>query len=60
MSHEVILLNKKAAAAALGIGVRLLEQLVRRGEIAPVRIGDRVLFLRDTLETFARMRRVVQ
>ena len=53
---RAILLNKKTAAASLGIGVRLLEKLVRRGEIFPVRIGDRVLFLRESLEEFARSR----
>jgi|HubBroStandDraft_6_1064221.scaffolds.fasta_scaffold1264961_1 excisionase family DNA binding protein len=56
MSDETILISKKTAAASLGIGVRMLEKLVRRGEITPVRIGDRVLFLRETLEEFARAR----
>jgi Helix-turn-helix domain len=51
---ERILLDKKAAAGLLGIGVRTLDWLVQCGDVQPVRIGRRVLFFRESLETFAR------
>jgi excisionase family DNA binding protein len=53
---EPILLNKKTAAESLGVSVRTLEKLVRRRELLPVRIGDRVLFSRATLLTFVERR----
>jgi excisionase family DNA binding protein len=54
---DPILIGKKEAAASLSISVRFLEKLTRMGKIKPVRIGDRVLFLRDGLEDFARSAR---
>jgi excisionase family DNA binding protein len=53
---EPILLDKKTAAASLGVSVRTLEKLVRRRELSPIRIGDRVLFSRETLLTFVKRR----
>lgn len=52
MNDATILLDKKLAAQSLGISVRMLEKLVSRGEIQPVRIGDRVLFSRADLLNF--------
>jgi excisionase family DNA binding protein len=49
---DSILLDKKTAAEALAISVRMVEKLVRRGDLASVRIGDRVLFRRDDLIDF--------
>jgi len=54
MPRKTILLDKKNAARSLSISEGTLENLVRRGAIKVVRIGDRVLFLRETLEEFAR------
>jgi hypothetical protein len=41
---EPILVSKRAAATALGISVRTLENLMAMREITPRRIGKRVLF----------------
>lgn len=49
-----VLLSRRDAAALLQISVRMLDRLVKAGDIAPVRLGDRVLFLRESLERFAR------
>jgi|HubBroStandDraft_6_1064221.scaffolds.fasta_scaffold1356361_1 excisionase family DNA binding protein len=48
-----ILINKRAAAALLGISVGLLEKQVRLKRIEPVRIGGRVLFRRSDIEEMA-------
>jgi excisionase family DNA binding protein len=50
---EPVVLDKKEAAASLKISVRMLEKLVKAGHIAPVQVGDRVLFRRQSLEEFA-------
>jgi hypothetical protein len=51
--REPLLLNKKAAAFELGISQCSLDNLVRTGQLASVRIGTRVLFLREVLAQFA-------
>lgn len=50
MSASSILVNKKTAAALLGISIGMLDKLVRQGRIDPVRIGRRVLFRRDSID----------
>jgi excisionase family DNA binding protein len=50
MSSAPILVNKKTAAALLGISIGMLDKLVRQGRIDPVRLGRRVLFRRDGIE----------
>jgi len=49
-----ILVDRKGTAALLGISVRTLFDLVRNGELTPVRIGARQLFRRTDLAKFAR------
>ena len=51
---EQLLLSKRSTAAALGISVRTLENLVAVREIVPRRIGTRVLFEAREIERFAR------
>ncbi len=51
MSAFSILVNKKTAALLLGISVGMLDKLVRQGRIEPVRLGRRVLFRRDSIES---------
>ena len=56
-TSEKILLSRHEAAELLGISWRLLDQLVRRGEISFKRVGGpirgRVLFSRSELLRFA-------
>lgn len=51
---ERLLYSKRSTAAALGISVRTLENLVAVLEITPRRIGKRVLFEGREIERFAR------
>ena len=52
------LIDAKAAAAALSIGVRLLWTITANGDLASVRIGRRVLYdPRDLAEFVERNRR---
>jgi len=55
---ELILMNRNDAARALGISIRSLGMLVRKGHLPAVRVGKRVLFLRETLVKFAQSREV--
>jgi excisionase family DNA binding protein len=56
-TSEKILLNRHEAAQLLGISWRMLDNLVRRGEIRIRRVGGpirgRVLFSRQELQRFA-------
>ena len=52
--EKKILISKRESAQLLGLCVRTMEELVRRGELVPRRIGRRVLFRREELERFAR------
>jgi excisionase family DNA binding protein len=54
MTSELILVSRKDACRMLGISIRTLDSLVRRGEIRVRRIGSRVLFERRSLEAFSR------
>lgn len=49
-----LLLDRRAAAKTLCIGVSMLDSLVRRGEIIPVRIGRLPRFSLAELERFVR------
>ncbi len=49
-----ILMSKQESAQALGLCIRTMEELVRRGELTPKRIGRRVPFRREELERFVR------
>ena len=56
-TSEKILLSRHEAAQLLGISWRMLDELVRRGEIRIRRVGGpirgRVLFSRTELQRFA-------
>jgi excisionase family DNA binding protein len=52
-----LLLRVKVAAILLGIGRTTMYELIRRGQIAVVRIGRRTLIHRNDLEEFAQQRR---
>jgi excisionase family DNA binding protein len=56
-TEHKILLNRYEAAQLLGISWRMLDQLVKRGEIRIRRVGGpvrgRVLFCRPELQRFA-------
>jgi excisionase family DNA binding protein len=56
-TSEKILLSRHEAAQLLGISWRMLDELVRRGEIRIRRVGGpirgRVLFCRTELQRFA-------
>ena len=54
-SEKKILISKRESAQLLGLCVRTMEELVRRGELVPRRIGRRVLFRREELERFAKV-----
>jgi excisionase family DNA binding protein len=43
-------LNRKEAAALLGIGVKLLWSKTKANRIPHIRIGGRVLYVREVLE----------
>ena len=51
---DSILVDKRTAAALLGVSPRTVDNLVIRGELSVRRIGRRCLFERRTLERFAR------
>jgi excisionase family DNA binding protein len=53
---EPAALDKKAAAAFLGIGLRTLERLIGRGEIPVVKLGRRVVIRVEALNVFLRAR----
>ncbi len=50
---ERLLLGRKRTAAALDISLRTLDNLVRNRELAPIRIGRRIMFQRSAVERFA-------
>lgn len=52
------LLNRKQAAAQLGIGIRTLDEHVRAGRLVVVRLGKRRLFRQADLELFVSQRTV--
>ena len=50
MTPKSILVSKRETAALLNISVGMVEKLVRKGVLEPVRLGRRVLFRRDAIE----------
>jgi excisionase family DNA binding protein len=46
------LLTRSEVAGCLGISLKTLDGVVRRGEITPLRIGKKVLFPRSQVEEF--------
>jgi excisionase family DNA binding protein len=54
MALEKLLYSRAEAAQVLSISTVSLDRLVKHGELSTVRVGDRVLFNRDTLANFAR------
>ena len=53
---EAAVLDREAAARHLCIGQSTFDREVREGQIAAVRVGQRVLFRREELERFLRER----
>ena len=51
---DVLLLDYRSAADVLGVSVSTLRRLVAAGDVSPVRIGRRSLFLRSDLEELVR------
>jgi excisionase family DNA binding protein len=49
-------LDKKAAAAYLGIGMRTLERLINRGEIPIIKLERRVIIRKEALDEFLKAR----
>jgi excisionase family DNA binding protein len=49
-------LDKKAAAAYLGIGMRTLERLINRGEIPIIKLARRVIIRKEALDEFLKAR----
>ena len=49
-----ILTSRKKAALLLGISPGTLTNLIRVGELSPIRVGTRTLFRRRDLENFSR------
>jgi len=54
MGNEPLLIGKKAAAQALGISPRSLDNLISSGELKTRRIGRRRLISWRALQEFAR------
>lgn len=52
--NDPLLISRTEGARALGIGIRTLDGMIRRGELSICRIGRRVLIERSELEKFAR------
>ena len=50
--EELRLLTRREVAGCLGISLKTLDGVVRRGEIAPLRIGKKVLFPKPQVEEF--------
>lgn len=57
MTTRPILLSKKEAATLLNISIGLLEKLIRRRQLIPVKLGRRTLLRRDDVEGLAMHRR---
>jgi excisionase family DNA binding protein len=53
MCPTSLLVSRKEAAALLGISVGMISKLARKGRLAKVRLGRRVLFRRDAVEALA-------
>jgi excisionase family DNA binding protein len=51
---DQLFLSRRESAKALGISLRMLDELIASKEIPVSRIGRRVLVSRESLENFAR------
>ncbi len=52
---SAILISRQAASQLLGVSVRMLDGLIKKGELRPRRVGEkRIMFERAELERFAR------
>jgi excisionase family DNA binding protein len=49
-------LDKKSAAAYLGIGLRTLERLINHGEMPIIKLGRRVVIRKEALDAFLKAR----
>jgi hypothetical protein len=49
---ERYLFGRKRTAAVLDISLRTLDNLVRIGQLCPIRIGKRIMFTRSAIERF--------
>lgn len=54
MQQQPILLDRRSAAAAIGISVRSLDYLISSGKLRTRRLGKRILIPRTELERLAR------
>jgi excisionase family DNA binding protein len=50
---EAFLVDKRAAANLLGVSLRMIDNLIQRGELTTRRIGRRVLLHHKELRAFA-------
>ena len=51
---ERFLFGRKRTAGVLDISVRTLDYLVQNGQLAPIRIGKKIMFSRAAIERFIR------
>jgi excisionase family DNA binding protein len=56
LTSERLLYSRAEACQLLGVHINTLARLIDRGELAPRRVGDRVMFTRQELERFAGVR----
>src|SRR4030042_5807953 len=56
--HPPVLLSKREAAAALGLGRTTLQLALRRRQIGFVRIGRRILLRAEDIDRFIKSKRV--
>jgi excisionase family DNA binding protein len=57
---ERLFLGRDAAAEALDVSVRTIDDAIRKGELRAYRVGRRVLVCRDALIRYARSVAVVK
>ncbi len=53
-TSEAVYLNRKEAAKLLRISLQTLYQLCKSGAITPIRLGRRLLFRADVLQSFGK------
>lgn len=52
IAPELRLLTRTEVSECIGLSLKSLDGMVRRGEIKPLRIGGKVLFKRSAVEAF--------
>jgi hypothetical protein len=50
MAPASILVTRKGAPVLLGISISMIDKLVRKGILEPIRLGKKVMFRRDAIE----------